>query len=167
MLLNVILGLALVVAVGGVAFAVGRATAPATTPTARAGFGANGGGFAGGPNASGAPTGGFGAAGFSIQGTVTAISADSITLRLAGGQSLTVPINAQTAYEQRTPSTASAVTSGTTVIVQLQGGRGVFGNGNGNGNGNGGQGNGPNASGAPGRALGPASTITVIEPTPS
>ena len=34
-----------------------------------------------------------------------------------------VPINAQTAYEQRTPSTASAVTSGTTVIVQLQGGK--------------------------------------------
>jgi hypothetical protein len=52
------------------------------------------------------------------------------------------------------------VTSGTTVIVQLPGGRGAFGNGNGNGNG--GLGGGPNASGAPGRTLGPASTITVI-----
>jgi hypothetical protein len=162
MLLNVILGIALVVAVGGVAFAVGRATAPATTATGRTGFGANGGGFAG-PNASGAPNGAFGGGAISIQGTVSAISAGSITLQLTSGQSVTIPINAQTIYDQRTPSTASAVTSGSSVIVQLQGGRGAFGNGNGNG----GQGTGPNASGAPGRALGPASTITVVEPTAS
>lgn len=168
MLLNVILGLALVVAVGGVAFAVGRATAPASTATGRTGFGANGGGFgangggfAGRPNASGVPSNPFGAAGISIQGTVTAISADSVTLQLTSGQTVTIPIDAQTTYDQRTPATASAVTSGSTVIVQLQGGRGAFGNGNG------GQGTGPNASGAPGRALGPATTITVVPPTGS
>jgi hypothetical protein len=166
MLLNVLLGIALVVAVGGVAFAVGRATAPASTASARTGFG--GGGFQGGPNASGAPGGGFGggagfgAAGVSIQGMVTAVSATSITIQTTGGQTVTIPIDAQTTYAQRTPSTASAVTSGSTVVVQVQGGgRGAFGNGNGNGNG---QGTGPNASGAPGRALGPASTITVIPP---
>jgi hypothetical protein len=162
MLLNVILGIALVVAVGGVAFAAGRATAPATTASGRNGLGANGGGFAG-PNASGAPNSAFGGGAVSIQGAVTAISADSITLQLTSGQTVTIPINAQTTYDQRTPSTASAVTPGSTVIVQLQGGRGAFGNGNGNG----GQGTGPNASGAPGRALGPASTITVVEPTAS
>ena len=165
MLLNALLGLALVVAVGGVAFAAGRATAPvAAAATGRTGFGGNGGGFAGGPTASGAPGAGFGGAagGVSVQGTVTAVSADSITIQTAGGQSVTIPIDAQTTYAQRTPSTASAVTSGSTVVVQLQGGRGAFGNGNGNGNG--GQGTGPNASGAPGRTLGPASTITVVPP---
>jgi hypothetical protein len=166
MLVNVLLALALVVAVGGVAFAAGRATAPvAAAATGRTGFGGNGGGgFAGGPTASGAPGAGFGGAagGVSVQGTVTAVSADSITIQIAGGQSMTIPIDAQTTYAQRTPSTASAVTAGSTVVVQLQGGRGAFGNGNGNGNG--GQGTGPNASGAPGRTLGPASTITVVPP---
>ena len=163
MLVNVLLAVALVVAVGGVAFAVGRVTAPATTATGRTGFGANGqGGF--GPNASGAPGGGFngglGAGNVSIQGTVTAVSADSITIQLASGQSITIPTTAQTTYRESQASTAAAVTSGKTVIVQLPAGRGAFGNGNGNGNG--GQGGGPNASGAPGRTLGPASTITVI-----
>lgn len=167
MLVNVLLAIALVVAVGGVAFAAGRATAPVSTATGRTGFGGNGGGFAGGPAASGAPGGfggggAFGAGGISVQGTVTAVSADSITIQTAGGQSVTIPIDAQTTYAQRTPSTASAVTSGSTVVVQVQGGRGAFGNGNGNGNG--GQGTGPNASGAPGRTLGPASTITVVPP---
>ena len=163
MLVNVLLALAIVIAVGGVAFAAGRATAPvAAAATGRTGFGGNGGGgFAGGPTASGAPGAGFGGAagGVSVQGTVTAVSADSITIQTAGGQSVTIPIDAQTTYAQRTPSSASAVTSGTTVVVQLQGGRGGFG-----GTGTGGQGAGPNASGAPGRSLGPASTITVVPP---
>ncbi len=161
MLVNVILGIALVVAVGGVAFAVGRVTAPVTTAANRTG--GNGGGFfqGGGPNASGAPggiNGGFGGGGVSIQGTVTAVSADSISLQIAGGQTITIPLDAQTTYGTRTPATASAVTNGSTVIVQLQGGRGAFGGGNGNG----GQGGGPNASGAPGRTLGPASAVTVV-----
>ena len=162
MLVNVLLGIALVVAVGGVAFAVGRATAPAATTTARNGFTPGAGGF--GPNASGAPgafNGGFGGAlgGLSIQGTVTAVSADSITLQLASGQTVTIPTTAQTTYHERTAATAAAVTSGSTAIVQLEGaGRGAFNNGNGNG----GQGGGPNASGAPGRTFGPATTVTVV-----
>jgi hypothetical protein len=156
---NVLLGLALVVAVGGVAFAVGRSTAPAVGTGGRANFGTNGQGF--GPNASGAPGGGFGGAGaggLSVEGTVTAISADSITVQLTSGQSVTIPTNAQTTWHQREAATAADVTSGSTVIVQLQGGRGALGAGNGNG----GQGNGPNASGAPGRTLGAASTVTLV-----
>ncbi len=164
MLVNVLLGVALVVAVGGVAFAAGRATAPASTPTGR-NFGANGqGGFIlpGGAAASGAPgalNGGFGGGGLSIEGTVTAVSADSITVQLASGQSVTIPTNADTTYHSQAAATAADVTSGSTVRVQLQGnGRGVFGNGNGNG----GQGVGPNGSGAPGRTLGAASSITLV-----
>lgn len=161
MFVNVVLGIALVVAVGGVAFAVGRATAPAAAAAARTGFGANGQGLlpgAGGPDASGAPGGGFGAAagGLSIQGTVTAVGADSITLQLASGQTVTIPTNAQTTYHQREAATSAAVTDGSTVIVQLEGARGVFNNGNG------GQGGGPTGSGAPGRTLGQATTVTVV-----
>ena len=163
MLVNVVLGIALVVAVGGLAFAGGRATAPTSATPGRTGFGANGqGGF--GPGASGAPGGalngglGAGAGGVSIQGTVTAVSADSITLQLPSGQSITIPTDGQTTYHERSAATAAAVTSGSTVIVQLQAGRGAFGQG-GNGGGNGG---GATASGAPGRTLGPATTVTVV-----
>ena len=169
-LVNVLLGVALVVAVGGVAFAAGRATAPATTAAnGRTGFG-NGqfGGF--GPNASGAPDrGGFGGfaaggGGVSLQGTVTAVGGDSLTLQLASGQTLTIPLDAQTTYHSRTAATASDVTNGTTVIVQLTGGRGQgFGNGQGNGQGNPGASNAPVASGGgPGRGLGSASSITIV-----
>lgn len=162
MLMNVLLGVALFVAVGGVAFAVGRATAPASTATGRNGLGLGNGGF-GAPNASGAPGGfggGFGAGGFSVQGTVESVTADAITIKLASGQTVTIPTDAQTTYRESQAATATSVTSGSTVVVELQGGRGAL---NGNGNGNGGQGGGPNASGAPGRTLGPATTVTVVE----
>ena len=166
MLVNVLLGVALVVAVGGVAFAAGRATAPAAA-TGRNGFGNGqfgGNGQAFGPGASGAPDrggfGAFGAGGLSIQGTVTAVAAESITLQLASGQTLTIPLDTSTTYHSRTAATASDVTNGATVIVQLAGGGRGFGNGNGNGNGQPGQG--PTGSGAPGRALGSASSVTIV-----
>jgi hypothetical protein len=159
---NVLLGLAVVVAVGGVAFAAGRATAPASTNTARFGNG----GFVGngnfGPGASGAPGrgnfggGAFGAGGVNIQGTVTAVAADSITIQLANGQTLTIPTDSSTAYHSQAPATAADVTAGKTVEVQLSGGR-FLGGGNG---GNGGNGTEPNGSGRPG--LGAASSITIV-----
>jgi hypothetical protein len=171
-LVNVLLGVALVVAVGGVAFAAGRATAPAAVAANGGGDGrfGNGGQFFG-PNASGAPggdgnggrAGGPGGiltgGGLSIEGTVTAVAADSITLQLANGQSVTIPVDAATTYHTQSAATASDVKNGSTVLVQLDGGRGVFtGNGNnGNGNGNGGAG----ASGQPRRTLPTARSITL------
>jgi hypothetical protein len=162
-LVNVLLGVAVVVAVGGVAFAAGRATAPAQTTAGRFG---NGGGFAGnglGPTASGAPGrsafgGAFGAGGggVSLQGTVTAVAADSITLQLASGQTLTIPIDSSTTYHSQAPATATDVTAGRTVIVQLSGGRFVGGGNGGTGNGNG------NGAGGQGRGLGAASSVTVV-----
>jgi hypothetical protein len=172
---NVLLGVAVVVAVGGVAFAAGRATAPASTGTGR--FGANGQGLAGngafGPNASGAPgRSGFGGAfagggGLSIQGTVTAVAADSITIQLSSGQTLTIPTDAQTTYHTQAAASASDVTSGSTVIVQLSGGRFVSGGGatnggQGTGNGTGGSGGTGNGTGNQGRGTGSASSITVV-----
>jgi len=166
LLVNVLLGVAVVVAVGGVAFAAGRATAPTTTTNGR--FGGTGGpGFAVGPNASGAPNrgafgGGFGGAGVTLQGTVTAVSADSITLQLTSGQTITIPTTSSTTYHSETAASASDVTTGATVKVQLGAGRLGGGQNGGNGNGNGGQ-NGPAASGAPTRGFGgSASSITVV-----
>jgi hypothetical protein len=161
-IVNGLLGVALVVAIGGVAFGVGRATAPVSAAAAgRTGFG-GGFGAGGGPTASGAPNGGgvAGAGGVSIQGTVTAIAADSITLQLPSGQSVTIPTTTTTTYHERTAATAADVTSGATVIVQLEGGRGGFGQGGGQG---GPAASGaPTASGTPARGLGSASTVTVV-----
>jgi hypothetical protein len=166
MLVNVLLGVALVVAVGGVAFAVGRATAPvASATTARNGFGGqggNGGTFAG-PGASGAPGRGFGpgggfggVGGFSIQGTVEAIDATSLTIKLASGQTVTIGLNGTTTYHKQAPATASDVTTGSTVLVQLDG-RGFGAGARPQASGA------PEASGAPTAAgLGAARTVTVV-----
>jgi len=123
--INVALGLALAVAIGGVAFAAGRMTAPATAAGAA---GANGfrngqdgrtfngyfpGGGAGGPRVFGD---GGGAA---IQGTVTAVTPTSITIKTASGQEVTVALDPTTTYHQQTSATASDVTTGGTVIVRL------------------------------------------------
>ncbi|HET9084973.1 MAG TPA: hypothetical protein VFN41_11290, partial [Candidatus Limnocylindrales bacterium] len=95
--LDIALALAAVLAIGGVAFAVGRATAPAPAQAARGfdgngGFFRNGGSFdpgAGGGNAQG-PRFAFGGGGaLAIDGTVTAISPNSITIKRADGQEVT------------------------------------------------------------------------------
>ncbi len=163
-LVNVLLGVAVVVAVGGVAFAAGRATAPASTTSGR--FGNGTGGFAGGgnfgPNASGAPgRGGFGGAfgagggGVTLQGTVTAVASDSITLQLTNGQTITIPTDSSTTYHSQTAATAADVAAGKTVQVQLSGGRFVAG-------GNGAAASPGTTTGGAGRGLGAASSVTIV-----
>jgi hypothetical protein len=123
MWINVALGLALVVALGGVAFAAGRMTAP----PAAAGFtGANGRTFQGGyfPGGGNGGTGGagrgvFGGGGAAIQGTVTAVTADSITITTTTGQTIQVPLNSTTTYHQQAVASSSDVKTGGTVIVRL------------------------------------------------
>jgi hypothetical protein len=151
--LDMVLVLAAVVALAGVAFATGRLTAPVTaTPAAAQQQGAAGAsgqagaagqnGQAGGrargsfdPNASFAPgQGGFGGqggqgalgggAGITLTGTVTAITSTSVTLKLENGTEVTIPIEPTTTYHQSTTSSASAVTSGLTVQVRVTGGAG-------------------------------------------
>jgi hypothetical protein len=158
MLVNVLLGAALVVAVGGVAFAAGRATAPAAASAAgRTGFGQGGAGA--GPGASGAPArgGGFGGAGgaggaVSIQGTVEAIDGSSMTIKLPSGTTVTIGLNGATTYHSQAPATASDVSSGSTVIVQLAGRGGPAASGA----------PAPAASGAPAGGLGTAGSVTVV-----
>ena len=131
--LNLVLGAALVLAVGGIAFAVGRMTAPAAATTTRgnfpgAGQGPNGyfggrqggqGGFGGG----GAFLGGAGG-GVTIEGTVDSVSATTLTLKLASGQTIQIALDPTTTYHAQTNASSSDVVSGGKVLVQLNLGRG-------------------------------------------
>lgn len=161
--LNLALGLAVVVAIAGVAFAVGRGTAPVSAATGPGGFG-NGplpSGFGNGPFASGGPNGGGfgrgfggGATGLSIEGTVTAVDADSVTIKTSTGATVELSITSNTEYHQQAAGTASDVATGKTVVVQVSGFAGR------------GQPGAPNESAAPsaaaGTTTGTATDITVV-----
>jgi hypothetical protein len=110
-------------AIGGVAFGLGRATAPAAAftggpvefpggnvVTPNGSFDPNAGprvGFSGGPT---------------IDGTVTAIDGDKITIKLADGTEMTFTLDSTTAYHQATDASASDVTVGDDVSVRVKGG---------------------------------------------
>ncbi len=53
----------------------------------------------------------------SIQGTVTAVTSDGITIELASGSTVTIPVDADTTYRSATAATADAVTIGSEVTV--------------------------------------------------
>jgi hypothetical protein len=145
-----LLGAALL-AIGGVAFGVGRATAPPVSAANDTGTfrGANGfrpdGSFD--PNAAPGRGGAFAlGGGLSIDGTVTAMSPDSLTLKLASGQEVTFALDSSTAYHQATAASASDVAVGANVSIKVKGGGGgrTFG--------------GPSASQAPGASPAPAAS---------
>lgn len=58
---------------------------------------------------------------------------DSITVKLEGGQTITVRLDENTTYHQRAAAEASDVTAGRTVIVRLDGFRPGAGGSGGNG----------------------------------
>jgi hypothetical protein len=154
--LTIVMVAAAFVALGGVGFAAGRVTAPAT---AVAGTGGRGGGGAftapGGSFTPGANNLGRIAGAVSITGTITEVTADHITLKLTNGSTITIPVDSNTAYHRQASATSTDLTTGTEVQVQLSAGA----------NGGGGGGQQPGASGAPGtggRAVGPASDITIV-----
>jgi hypothetical protein len=125
--LNLLLGLAVAVAIGGVAFAIGRGTAPATAARFPGGLGngANpGASFV--PGASGLPGGGqggpgglFGGGGLAISGTVESVDGDTLTIKTDDGTTIEVTIGTDTDYHTQAAATVSDVTSGATVSVQL------------------------------------------------
>jgi hypothetical protein len=157
-LLNLVLAAALAVAIGGVAFAVGRSTAPvsAATGTGRGGFGGAfpGGSFA--PRASGQPglgRGGFGGGfagigGLTVSGTVVSVNGDILTIKTASGQTIEVTTGASTTYHSQAPAVASDVQAGKTVQVQLD----LTGGGAGR----------PSASAGTTTPVGTAGSVTVI-----
>ena len=173
--LNVLLGVALVFAIGGVAFAIGRTTAPAAAATG--GRGNFNGGFVGGGNGPtgsfvpGANGGGFfggrGGGGLAISGTVKSVDGDKLTITTDNGQEVTLTTGDSTTYHTQAAASASDVNSGDKVSVKVSvAGRANGGTGNGNGgtgNGNGGTGNGGTGNGNGGPSLtGTASDVTII-----
>jgi hypothetical protein len=164
--LNIALVAAFLVAVAGVAFAVGRGTAPAAaTGTALNGRpgafgngnGANGGGGGQFQNGGGPGAGGFGggATGLSIEGTVTALDAGTVTIKTSAGATIQLSINGDTAYHQQAAANSADVKTGSTIVVRVDGFRGGFGR--------------PGASASPGASGGaptPAVTATDITIVP-
>ena len=126
---QVLFVVAALVAVAGVAFAIGRVTAPpsasAANNTARAFGGGNGNGFGGfRANASGAPgfggRGVFAGGGVGIRGTVESIDANTLTLKLADGSTATVDLTGSTTYHAQAAATSSDIKPGGQVQVQIQ-----------------------------------------------
>jgi len=159
-MLNAVLILAAAVAIGGVAFAIGRGTAPAAAAGGLGGadqFEAGngfGGGAAenGGAGHSGAPDAGgvgdrFGqGGGLTVAGTVESVSGDTLTVTTTGGRTVVVSFGSGTTYRSVTSATAADVTVGSKVEVQLS--FGVDGQ--------------PSASGAGAAPIGTASSVTVV-----
>jgi Domain of unknown function (DUF5666) len=117
--LNLALAGAAVLAIGGVAFAIGRATAPAP---AAVGFAP--GGVIARPGGSFDPGNGPGArfafgGGLTVDGTVTAVDADSVTVKTANGNEMTFDTDGSTAYRQASEASASEVTVGDDVSVKV------------------------------------------------
>jgi hypothetical protein len=122
-ILNLLLIGAAVVAIGGVAFAVGRSTAPASA-FQRAGITDGGpaiqpgGSFAPG---AGGPRGFALGGGLSMDGKVTAIDADSLTLTLANGDEVTFTLDDATTYREATEAVATDIAVGDDVSVKVAG----------------------------------------------
>ncbi len=140
---SVVLGAALVVAVAGVAFGAGRISAGSAQATLAGASGVRGGaGLPGGSGVQGGPgiggqgvpggdggasgrgfgfgdDGGRGFRGAGIQGTVSSISGDSMTVTLADGRTVTVALGGSTTYHRQTTASAGDVTNGSRVVVRI------------------------------------------------
>jgi hypothetical protein len=124
--LNLLLIGAALLAIGGVAFAIGRSTAPASAfqPVGALPDGGTAvrpdGSFApgaGGPGAGGPALGG----GLSLAGTVKAVDGDSLTLTLENGEEMTFTLDDDTTYREATDAAASDVAVGDDVSVRVAG----------------------------------------------
>ena len=151
-LLNIVLVIAGAFAIAGIAFAIGRGTAPSALDQLRAdGLGGNRGQFFVGPGGQGAPGQGFPGqrdqggqgggrlpligtgGGLAIEGTVESIDGDSMTIKTTDGRSIEVSLDGETSYHTASDASASAVTNGSKVVVRVQPGRGQQGSGSGRG----------------------------------
>jgi hypothetical protein len=128
--LNVLLALAFAVALGGVAFAVGRSTAPVAAATGRGNGGAGfvpGGSFV--PGANGQGRGGLLGGALTVSGTVESIANGKLTVKLASGDTVSFTVDGSTTYRSATSASATDVAVGDKVDVGVTGGRAAFGGG--------------------------------------
>lgn len=123
---QLLLLVAVLVAVAGLAFAGGRLTAPAPASAANrtfgngasGGFGAGAGGTGAGGTGAGAGIGRGFAAG--IQGTVVSVNGSTMDVKLTSGTTVTVNLDPSTTYHTQVAADAGAVKTGGQVIVQIQ-----------------------------------------------
>jgi len=165
---GLVLVLAAFVAIGGITFALGRATAPAAAGGAPGGNGQAGqagqqGGISGGsfdPNASFDPTtmGRPGGGSATITGTVSGVSGSTLTIATAAGTTVEVDTSGATWHKQAA-ATASDVTTGTTV-QEAASGLGALG-----GFGPGGAASGASAAPAPSAAPAASAATTTVTAT--
>jgi hypothetical protein len=134
-----LLAIAAMVALGGIGFAVGRATAPdrsgtvttnaatangvpvqGAAPSGAAALGAIPSGLAGGLDDRGGPgvDGRLDDGAPTITGTVVSVSSSSMTIKLATGQTVTVATGSSTVYHAQTTAASTDVTAGASVVVQ-------------------------------------------------
>jgi hypothetical protein len=122
------LALAGVLVVGGGGFALGRVTAPTPTFAGFRGGGNGGNGFPGGGVGDGqggdlgqgnGQGGGFRGGGFGLQGTVQAISGDTLTLKTANGSTVTVNLSGSTTYGKQVAGQQSEIATGSTVRIGI------------------------------------------------
>ena len=120
-LTNGVLAIAALVAVAGLAFAGGRATAPASAAT---GFQPPNGFPAGGPTGSFDPStlgGGFGAdRTVTLTGTVKSLDGSTLVITAADGTETTIDVSG-TSYHAQAAATAADVTAGDSVQVAVSG----------------------------------------------
>lgn len=127
--LDYVLAAAFVVAIGGVAFAVGRTTAPAQASVSSGGPLGPIGSFDPGAGLLGPGFGGgFGGGGLTIEGTVKSVDGSTLVIGSTNGQEVTVTLGADTTYHEATSADASSVAAGNQVTVRVSGG-GQFGGG--------------------------------------
>ncbi len=121
---TVLLAVSVLVALGGVSFAVGRMTSSAASQTAsdpQTGVSAFDPGASGAPGLRGDGLGGPGTGTAIVSGTVVSVTADSITIKEADGQTVTIATGSSTSYHSQTSATGTDVTTGATVVVQTSG----------------------------------------------
>jgi hypothetical protein len=118
---NVLVGVAVLVFVGGVTFAIGRATAPVQAAQGP-GAGQFPGNFPGGSFNPGQFLGG-GLGNRTVSGTVTSTNGSTMTLTTSNGQTQTVDVSGTT-YHTKVAAGATDVTQGTQVEITLDGGQG-------------------------------------------
>ncbi len=127
---TVLLLVSAMVAIGGVAFAVGRASSTGQTGTGQTtnGLGNQNGLPALGPNGSGdlnfAPgaRNGFGGriddGAATVTGTVVSVTSTSITVQLPDGQTVTLATGSSTTYHTQTAASSGDVTAGAAVTIK-------------------------------------------------
>jgi hypothetical protein len=111
------------VAIGGLAFAGGRLTAPTAAAFPGGGSGQGPGGFQPGgfqgPGGQGPSGAGFGGGGPGITGTITSLEADTLTLETADGSTITVNLSGDTTYAREESASADELAEDTEVRIGI------------------------------------------------